>query len=508
MTDVTALGEILIDFTPAGRSDGGQPLFEQNPGGAPANVLAQLAKCGDRTSFIGKVGDDAFGRYLVTVLRDCGIRTDGVAADPDVFTTLAFVSLAENGERDFSFARKPGADTCLRPEELRADLIEESRVFHVGSLSLTAEPSRGTTFRALEIAKKAGCMVSYDPNYRAPLWSDEETAAEAMRSVVPYADLMKLSAEETVLLTGEQDPAKAAAELVRRGVSVVAVTLGADGALVATKEGTQTVPGFRTDAVDTTGAGDSFWGMFLHCVLESGLKPEEIPLGKAALFARLANAAASLCVERRGAIPAMPSYEEARNRMLTVYPSANRKKRNEFAVLVPIVETKDGPAYLFEVRSPYVRQPNEICFPGGRMEEGEEPEETAVREAEEELGIPRGNFTVIRRLKPHGMSDGRVITPVVAKVRKGALHERRLDDFEVGGTFLIPLAWFRDHEPRYFELATVPVEEIPPLLAKQLANYPDFHRRGTTFYWEYENHGIWGLTSRILTTLNHEHEGD
>ncbi len=508
MIDVTALGEILIDFTPAGQSDNGQPLFERNPGGAPANVLAALAKWGRQTAFIGKVGDDSFGRYLLAVLEGCGIGTGGVITDPDVFTTLAFVSLSETGERDFAFARKPGADTCLRPDELREDLIRDSRIFHIGSLSLTDEPSRGTTFRALEAAKQAGCMISYDPNYRAPLWKDERTAAETMRSVLPYVDLIKLSAEETGLLTGETDPEKAAESLIAAGVSVVAVTLGKDGALVATKDGTRRMPGFPANAVDTTGAGDCFWGAFLYCVLDSGLKPEEIPLGKAALYSRFASSAASLCVEKRGAIPAIPTYEETRNRMLTVYPSANRKKRNEFAVLVPIVETKDGPAYLFEVRSPYVRQPNEICFPGGRMEEGEEPEETAVREAEEELGIPRENFTVVRRLKPHAMSDGRVITPVVAKVRKGVLHDRRPDDFEVAGTFLIPLAWFRENAPRYFELATVPLAEIPPALEKQLANYPDFHRRGTTYYWEYEGHGIWGLTSRILTTLSHEHEED
>jgi len=182
---------------------------------------------------------------------------------------------------------------------------------------------------------------------------------------------------------------------------------------------------------------------------------------------------------------------------------SERIKRNEFAVLVPIAETKDGPAYLFEVRSANIRQPGEVCFPGGRMEEGEEPEETAVRETEEEIGIRREDIEVIGRLRPQGMSDGRVITPVVARIRKGALRERSVSDYEVAETFLIPIRWFTENEPRYFELATVPREEIPPLLAVQLANYPDFHRRGTTYYWEYGEHGIWGLTSRILSSMNH-----
>ncbi len=505
MIDVTALGEILIDFTPCGKTEDGRTLFEQNPGGAPANVLAALRRYGRTVSFIGKVGDDIFGRYLLSVLADCGIGTDGVAVDPDVFTTLAFVALSDTGERNFSFARKPGADTCLRADELCEELIENSRVFHIGSLSLTGEPSRGTTLRALAIAKRAGCLISYDPNYRAPLWENVETAVSTMRSVLPYVDLMKLSEEEIVFLTGEHDPAKAAEALVKQGVSVVAVTLGKDGAIVGTKEGTCRVPGFRAEPVDTTGAGDAFWGAFLNGVLESGKKPEEILLSEAASFARSANAAASLCVEKRGAIPSMPSPERIRDR-LNQNRRNERMKRNEFAVLVPIVETKDGPAYLFEVRSPYVRQPNEICFPGGRMEEGEEPEDTALRETEEELGIPRENLTVIRRLPTHSMSDGRVITPVVAKVRPGTLRERELSDYEVAETFLIPIRWFRETKPRFFELATVPLEEIPPLLEKQLANYPDFHRRGTTYYWEYEGHGIWGLTSRILTTLSHEPE--
>ena len=193
MFDVTALGEILIDFTPCGKSEAGQRVFEQNPGGAPANVLACLNKCGKKTAFIGKVGNDMHGQFLVDVLNDSGICTDGVVVDDSVFTTLAFVALSDSGERSFSFARKPGADTCLTQEELKEEIIRDSKVFHIGSLSLTAEPSKGTTFKALEIAKETGCIISYDPNYRAPLWDNSEAAIEGMRSVVSYVDVMNIS---------------------------------------------------------------------------------------------------------------------------------------------------------------------------------------------------------------------------------------------------------------------------------------------------------------------------
>ena len=180
---------------------------------------------------------------------------------------------------------------------------------------MTTEPAKGTTFKALEIAKEAGCIISYDPNYRAPLWDTKEAAIEGMRSVVSFVDVMKISDEETALLTNIIEPEGAAKKLVDMGVSVVAVTLGADGALVCTKEGSLVVPGFKADMVDTTGAGDSFWGGFLKCLLESGKRPEDVTLQEAAEFANYGNAVASLCVEKRGAIPAMPTIEEIQGRM-------------------------------------------------------------------------------------------------------------------------------------------------------------------------------------------------
>lgn len=315
MYDVCALGELLIDFTPNGVSPDGRRLFEQNPGGAPANVLAALGRLGASTAFIGKVGNDMHGLFLKETLQKANIATEGLIMDDSVFTTLAFVDLNDKGERSFSFARKPGADTMLRREELPAGLLANSRILHIGSLSLTNEPSRSATFAALELARKAGAVISYDPNYRAPLWSGQAEAIEGMRSVLPYVNVMKLSDEETVLLTGCQSPTEAAAKLVKQGIPLVAVTLGSRGAYVCTREGGQTVPGYPSTVRDTTGAGDSFWGGFLYRLIESGKRPDQISTEEASEFARFANAVASLCVEKRGAIPAMPSLEAVIQRM-------------------------------------------------------------------------------------------------------------------------------------------------------------------------------------------------
>lgn len=314
--DIAALGELLIDFTDRGLSDAGMRLFEQNPGGAPANMLAAAARLGERTAFIGKVGDDMHGRFLRDTLTAAGIDVTGLVLSPDVFTTLAFVALDDRGERHFSFARKPGADTCLRSDELPAPLLSSARVLHVGSLSLTDEPVRSATFAAVEAAKRAGAVISYDPNYRAALWPDEAAAAAQMRSMVPYADVMKLSDEETLLLTGAAEPEEAAHRLLAQGVSCVAVTLGERGALVAVAGGMQTVPAFASDPVDTTGAGDGFWGGFLHRMLTLDKRPAALTVADAADCARWGNATAALCITRRGGIPAMPALGDVQALLL------------------------------------------------------------------------------------------------------------------------------------------------------------------------------------------------
>jgi len=315
MFDVVALGELLIDFTPYGVSSSGMKLFEQNPGGAPANVLTALSKMGLRTGFIGKVGDDIHGLFLKNVLEEQGIDTSSLVLDKEVFTTLAFVELSSTGERNFSFARKPGADTCLTVEDVKEDYVSKARVFHFGSLSLTNEPSRSATIASLEYAKNAGVIISYDPNYRPLLWDSEQEAMDRMKSVLKYVDILKVSDEETKLLTGADDPVEASKILLDMGISIVAVTLGSEGAIVRTKEGMAQVPAFESKVVDTTGAGDSFWGGFLYMLIKSNKLPKDISIGEAKEFTLFANAVASLCVEKRGAIPAMPSLEEVEERL-------------------------------------------------------------------------------------------------------------------------------------------------------------------------------------------------
>ena len=214
MHSVTALGELLIDFTDAGTSPAGQKLFERNAGGAPANVLVALSRLGHKVAFIGKVGNDMHGNFLRATLEADDVDCTGLVMDDEHFTTLAFVALSPEGERSFSFARKPGADTCLSADELARDVIRDSRVFHVGSLSLTDEPARSATLAALDCAREAGCVMSYDPNYRDSLWTSAEAASEQMRSLIKYMDLIKISAEECPLMTDLDDPAEAAAARV------------------------------------------------------------------------------------------------------------------------------------------------------------------------------------------------------------------------------------------------------------------------------------------------------
>lgn len=315
MYDIVALGEVLIDFTNNGYSTSGMRLFEQNPGGAPANMLTAATKLGLSTAFIGKVGTDMHGQFLKEVLEEQGIDTKGMILDPNFFTTLAFVELKENGERVFSFARKPGADTMLTKEDLNQNLLKNTKVFHFGSLSLTNEPSKTATYEAIRIAKEAGAIISYDPNYRAPLWENEKVAIEMMREPIPYVDMMKISDEETELLTGQVDPEAAAEILISQGVKVVVVTLGEQGALVRIKDGSRIVSGFKSQVVDTTGAGDSFWGSFVQQVLETKKEVDTLTLDELSNCVTYANAVASICVSKRGAIPAMPTKEEVEKRL-------------------------------------------------------------------------------------------------------------------------------------------------------------------------------------------------
>ena len=315
MYDIVSLGELLIDFTESGRSPAGMRLFEQNAGGAVTNLLCAAAQCGAKTGYIGKVGADMHGAFLKQSLVNAGVDVRGLIEAEDVFTTLAFVALQPNGEREFSFARKPGADTQLRSDEVNADMLEHTRIFHTGSLSLTQEPARSATYEAIDRAKAAGAIISYDPNYRASLWTSKDEAIRYMRSLISTADIMKISDEELPLLTGETDPEQATDVLLDQGVKIVAVTLGAKGAFIRLRNESRLIPGFRSNAIDTTGAGDAFFGGFLYRYLSCGKALKEVTLEDAAHYARFGNATASLCVERRGGIPAMPTLKEVLNRL-------------------------------------------------------------------------------------------------------------------------------------------------------------------------------------------------
>lgn len=314
--DVTVFGEILIDFTSQGYQEDGQMLYARNPGGAPANVAVAAQRLGAKTAFLGKAGKDMHGEYLRSVLGKEKVETRGLILDEQYFTTLAFVEVDEMGERSFSFSRKPGADTRIQKEEIDVDILDHTYIFHVGSLSLTDQPARDTTFYAVKRAKSKGSLISYDPNYRASLWKDEETAKVQMRSLIPYVDIMKISEEETELLTGYKDIQIAANDLYQQGVKVVAVTLGEKGAYIYCKDGGFQVPGFTaTETIDTNGAGDSFWGGFLYQLSHSEKTLKELTKEELTEYARFGNAVASICVEKKGAIPAMPQLSQVRERM-------------------------------------------------------------------------------------------------------------------------------------------------------------------------------------------------
>lgn len=314
--DIVTFGEILIDFTSQGKNENGQMLFAQNPGGAPANVAVAANRLGANTAFLGKAGNDMHGEFLRTVLNKEGVNTNGLILDERYFTTLAFVEINKFGERTFSFSRKPGADTQIKKEELDVDILDYTNIFHVGSLSLTDEPARDTTFYAVERAKKKGSIISYDPNYRASLWESEEIARKHMRSLIPYVDIMKISDEEMELLTDLNEIHEAAKKLHNQGVKIVVITLGSDGAYVYCKDGGCKVHGFKSDVADTNGAGDSFWGGFLYKISKLEKNPGELGLDELVEIVRFGNAVASLCVEKRGAIPAMPDLEQVEKRLM------------------------------------------------------------------------------------------------------------------------------------------------------------------------------------------------
>ena len=315
MFDVVALGELLIDFTPAGNSQAGNILFERNPGGAPANVLAAVTKLGGTGALIGKVGSDQFGFFLRDVLEKHGIDGRGLRFSRDINTTLAFVQLNEHGDRSFSFYRKPGADTTLAPEELDFGLIDSAKIFHFGSLSMTDEPARSATKAALEYARKKGKVITYDPNWRPALWESDEQAKENMLFGLQYADVLKISEEELKFLTGTGDVDAGSMQFLDRGVKIVVVTLGPKGCYYRCAKGSGSLSTYDTKVVDTTGSGDCFFGAMLRQLSRYAGALEAIAPEELAKLADFANAAGALCATQKGALSAMPTEEEVRRCM-------------------------------------------------------------------------------------------------------------------------------------------------------------------------------------------------
>lgn len=303
MIDVTALGELLIDFACTDTNEAGYPTLAANPGGAPGNFLAALNAYGCRTALLGKVGDDKFGHLLVRTLEQSGIDTRGIVVDPDVFTTLAFVTLDATGNREFSFARKPGADTRLTASELNAQLIDEASVFHFGTLSLTAEPVRSATQVAIARAKMQGKLISLDPNLRKPLWSSLDEAREQIEWSLHQADIVKISDEEIDFMWGLSPEEGAQKLLAEYGVSLVYATLGPKGCHVANKNGCATVASPKgIHVVDTTGAGDIFGGSAMSRFLTYGKMPAELTVDELQAIVRFACCAASLSTQTHGGI--------------------------------------------------------------------------------------------------------------------------------------------------------------------------------------------------------------
>ena len=308
--DVTALGELLIDFTGSGLSSQGNYLLEANPGGAPCNVLAMLTKLGKKTAFIGKVGDDFLGRHLKDVVEAVGIDTRNLKLDDQVHTTLAFVHTYPDGDRDFSFYRNPGADMNLRAEEIDEKLIAQSKIFHFGSLSLTHPGVREATKKALRIAREQGCLISYDPNLRPPLWNSLEEAKEQIAFGMTQCHILKISDNEIQWFTGEED-FDAGIRILQETyhIPLILLSMGREGSRAYYKGmKVEAAPFLQENTIETTGAGDTFCACVINYVLEHGL--DELTAQDLQAMLRYANAAASLITTRKGALRVMPSRED------------------------------------------------------------------------------------------------------------------------------------------------------------------------------------------------------
>ena len=307
--DVIALGELLIDFTMNGQSEQGNNMFEACPGGAPCNVLALLNKMGKKTAFIGKVGKDQFGALLRDTITEAGIDASNLMVDENVNTTLAFVHTFPDGDREFSFYRNPGADMMLTADEVNPEVVKDTKVFHFGTLSMTHEGVREATKKAVETAKANGCLVSFDPNLRPPLWSSLDLAKEQMEYGFGKCDILKISDHEIQFVSGKEDYDEGIAYLQETyNIPLILLTMGKDGSRAYYKGMRVERPGFSVKAIETTGAGDTFCGSSLNYLVDHDFENlTEEQLGEMLTFA---NAAAALVTTKKGAIKAMPVKEE------------------------------------------------------------------------------------------------------------------------------------------------------------------------------------------------------
>ena len=307
--DVIALGELLVDFTMNGQSEQGNNMFEACPGGAPCNVLALLNKMGKKTAFLGKVGKDQFGTLLKDTITDAGIDASNLVIDDKVNTTLAFVHTFPDGDREFSFYRNPGADMMLTEEEVDPAFIAQTKIFHFGTLSMTHDGVRAATKKAVRAAKDAGCLVSFDPNLRPPLWSSLDLAKEQMEYGFGVCDILKISDNEIQFVSGKEDYDEGIAYLQEKyNIPMILLTMGKDGSRAYYKGMRVERPGFTVKAIETTGAGDTFCGSSLNYVVEHGFENlTEEQLGELLTFA---NAAAAIVTTKKGANRSMPEREE------------------------------------------------------------------------------------------------------------------------------------------------------------------------------------------------------
>ena len=313
--DVVALGEILIDFLEIKNDKNGYPTLAASPGGAPANFLTPIAKYGLKTAMIGKVGNDTFGNLLINTLKQNGINTKGIVIDDNVFTTLAFVTIDSNGERNFAFARKPGADTKLRYEEVELSLIDKCKVFHFGTLSLTNNPSKNTTKKLVDYAKKKDKLISFDPNLRKPLWNNLTEAKKAMLYGLSKADIVKISDEEVEFLFNIKDKEASSFLLNKyKNIKLVYVTCGSKGSYYATRKYSGFIEAMKNiKVIDTTGAGDIFGGSAMYKLLKTNKKLDKLTNDDLVNIVKFAIISAGLSTTTPGGINSVQDIEIINN---------------------------------------------------------------------------------------------------------------------------------------------------------------------------------------------------